>query len=296
MDKLVKFENTSIDVQIINGIPMFELYAVGMALGQIKKNSKGTLYPAKDRIDKNVKNAEIQPCVRNAHSYITESQIYDLMLETKTDKCRAFRKWLTNEVLPELNKTGSYSTPKAKQEKQLELYNYVEKTYNGEPVMTVADVKHFTNIEEYQIRRILKAAGKEGSDYHILKGRQLVRFKIENKSTHSPSNILMVVTRTGFGVICGYSNIEAPKLFLETKTVKEYVVVIGNQQIKSSIEKIRKHMTAIDVLLDKYYRHNIELDDMNALRKTLREIGLELGAEISGLGREKFETTTKMKL
>lgn len=300
MNKLVKFENTSIDVQIINGMPMFELYAVGMALGQIKKNSKGTLYPAKDRIDKNVKNAEIQPCVRNAHSYITESQIYDLMLETKTDKCRAFRKWLTNEVLPELNKTGSYSTPKAKPEKQLELYNYVEKTYNGEPVMSVADVKYFTGIEEYNVRRVLKILCIEGNDYFLLKGKELAKFKGENRIIHVSSNSVIIVAKSGFDALCKYFGINIdsskPKAFIEKKSLKEYAVVIGNQQIKSSIEKIRKHMTAIDVLLDKYYRHNIELDDMNALRKTLREIGLELGAEISGLGREKFETTTKMKL
>jgi len=70
MNKIMKFENTPINIQIINGIPMFELYSVGMALGQVKKNSKGTIYPAKDRIDKNAENAEIQPCVRNVHKYI----------------------------------------------------------------------------------------------------------------------------------------------------------------------------------------------------------------------------------
>lgn len=36
MNKIVKFEDTIIDVQIIDGTPMFELYAVGMALGQIR--------------------------------------------------------------------------------------------------------------------------------------------------------------------------------------------------------------------------------------------------------------------
>lgn len=36
MNKVVKFEDTTIDVQIIDGTPMFELYTVGMALGQIR--------------------------------------------------------------------------------------------------------------------------------------------------------------------------------------------------------------------------------------------------------------------
>lgn len=67
MNKIVKFEDTIIDVQIIDGTPMFELYAVGMALGQIR-TAKGKNYAAKDRIDKNVKNAEIQPVVRTHNS------------------------------------------------------------------------------------------------------------------------------------------------------------------------------------------------------------------------------------
>ena len=98
MKKLMRFENSDVQMVQIDGVWYFELYSVGMALGQIKKNAKGVIYPAKDRIDKNAENAEIKPCVRNVHKYITEEQLYDLMLETRTDKCRVFRKWLTNEV------------------------------------------------------------------------------------------------------------------------------------------------------------------------------------------------------
>ena len=96
MNKVVKFEDTIIDMQIIDGTPMFELYAVGMALGQLK-TAKGKNYARKDRIDENLKNAEITPCVRNGHKYIDESQLYDFMLEARTDKCRKFRKRI---VLP----------------------------------------------------------------------------------------------------------------------------------------------------------------------------------------------------
>lgn len=77
MNKIVKFEDTIIDVQIIDGTPMFELYAVGMALGQIV-NAKGKVYANKKRIDQNAKSAEIQAVLHNAKPYITESQIYDI--------------------------------------------------------------------------------------------------------------------------------------------------------------------------------------------------------------------------
>lgn len=87
---------------------LFEIYSVGMALGQVKKNAVGELYPRKDRIDQNLKSAEIHPCVRNGHKYINESQLYDLMLEMKTEKVKPFRKWVTSEVLPTIRKTGGY--------------------------------------------------------------------------------------------------------------------------------------------------------------------------------------------
>ena len=103
MNNVTKFfEGT--EVKIIyneNNEILFELYSTGMALGQVKK-SKGKLYPRKDRIDANIRNAEISTVVLNGQQYLTESQLYDFMLEAKTDKCRAFRKWVTEDVLPNL--------------------------------------------------------------------------------------------------------------------------------------------------------------------------------------------------
>lgn len=301
MNKIVKFENTAIDVQIIDGTPMFELYAVGMALGQIKKNSKGVSYPAKDRIDKNVEKAEITPCVRNVHKYITESQIYDLMLETKTDKCRTFRKWLTNEVLPELNRTGSYTIPK-QEDKQLtfEEYNYFDKKYNGEYVLSTMDVSALTNINTTTISWYARAHLNGGVDYYFISGDKLRAFKTENPKVSKLASGLTVFTKSGFEKICRAYNIkvDTPKVFIEEKKekpAKEYAVVIGNPRIKFMIETVRKHMTAIDVLLEKYYRHNIEMSEMHALQRTLERMGLELGAEVANIACEKVGTTTTYK-
>ena len=109
MNELMKFEGNDVEI-ILNeqGEPLFELYTTGMALGQVV-TAKGKLYPNKKRIEKNIENAEISTVLRNAKHYLTEEQLYDFMLEAKTDKCRIFRKWITNEVLPTIRKTGSYS-------------------------------------------------------------------------------------------------------------------------------------------------------------------------------------------
>lgn len=104
---VMQFEGNNVDIIMENGKPLFEIYSTGKALGQVKI-AKGIAYPRKERIDENLKNAEIIAVVRNGQQYITESQLYDLMLEMKTDKARKFRKWITEEVVPSIVRTGGY--------------------------------------------------------------------------------------------------------------------------------------------------------------------------------------------
>ena len=102
------FEGTPVEIIVDeNGEPLFELYSTGMALGYIT-NADDKQYPHKTRIEKTLQNAEIKPFVHGVQKYLTESQLYDFMFEAKTDKCKSFRKWVTNEVLPTIRKTGGY--------------------------------------------------------------------------------------------------------------------------------------------------------------------------------------------
>ena len=212
MKKLMKFENSDIQMIQINGIWYFELYSIGMALGQFRI-AKGKKYPAKDRIDKNAKNAEIKPVVRNAQPFITEEQLYDLMLETRTDKCRVFRKWLTNEVLPALNHEGTYTMkhePKPAKE-----YEYFDKTYNGVPVLTALDVEKLTGVSATMVDYYMKHKAEHGKDYYQLTNTNLRNFKLENPRIVKFINCLNIITREGFIKICrAYGvQIETPKCF-----------------------------------------------------------------------------------
>lgn len=113
MTEIKLFEGNQVEYIIENGEPLFEIYSTGMALGQVDKkilrSGECKIYPRKDRIEENVKNAGIAACVRDGHNYITEPQLYDLMLEMKTEKVKPFRKWITTEVLPSIRKTGEYN-------------------------------------------------------------------------------------------------------------------------------------------------------------------------------------------
>lgn len=101
------FENIEVKIIELNGEPLFEIYSTGMALGQLKV-AKGKSYPRKDRIDENIKNADVTVVVHNGQQYISESQLYDLMLEMKTEKAKSFRKWVSTKVIPSIRKTGGY--------------------------------------------------------------------------------------------------------------------------------------------------------------------------------------------
>ena len=99
------FEGTPVEIIVNeNGEPLFELYSTGMALGYVTSNG----YAYKDRINKVLKNGDIKAFSHGVKKYLTESMLYDFMFEAKTDKCKSFRKWVTNEVLPTIRKTGGY--------------------------------------------------------------------------------------------------------------------------------------------------------------------------------------------
>lgn len=52
---------------------------------------------------------------------INESGLYSAVLSSRKPEAKAFKKWVTSEVLPAIRKTGSYETPKTLEQRSLEL-------------------------------------------------------------------------------------------------------------------------------------------------------------------------------
>lgn len=44
-------------------------------------------------------------------TFVNEDGLYDVVLESRKPEARAFRKWITSEVLPNIRKHGAYMTP-----------------------------------------------------------------------------------------------------------------------------------------------------------------------------------------
>ena len=62
-------------------------------------------------------------------NFVNEDGLYDVILDSRKPEAKAFRKWVTSEVLPSIRKTGSYGVPQtfaealmlaAKQQMQIE--------------------------------------------------------------------------------------------------------------------------------------------------------------------------------
>ena len=109
------FDDCEIQIVVNDNAPLFEVYSTGMALGYTT-TTRGKNYPHKVRIEKVISNADINPIVQGEHKYLSESQLYDFMLEARTDKCKPFRKWLVEEVLPSIRQNGCYISETATKE------------------------------------------------------------------------------------------------------------------------------------------------------------------------------------
>lgn len=128
MNDLQIFENPefgSVRTVEIDGTPWLVGKDVAAALGY--KNHKDALDRHVDAEDKRQSDEVVihDPMGREQHpTIINESGLYSLILSSKMPKAKAFKRWVTSEVLPAIHKTGAYESFQAKQHiEQLEATN-----------------------------------------------------------------------------------------------------------------------------------------------------------------------------
>lgn len=241
------FEDKNIEMLFDNKLGiLFEIYSTGMALGYARPNAKGVLYPRKDRINKTIENAEISTCDHGGHRYLNESQLYDFMLEAHTEKCRMFRKWITNELLPKLRKNGYYIDENIKPEQIEKLEQEVkrlkdkllyERTRKG---LGALDIVKFVNINDLlpsSLFVFMSEYLKLGTYIKVNKNR---RFKPNDNFIEKCSKHGVAIIGTG-NIIFYESFAEAinknPKVLEILKRINENEIQIREQGIKNKNEK-----------------------------------------------------------
>ena len=113
----------------IDGTPWLVGKDVAVALGY--KNPGKAIIAHVDEEDKRLEmlpqgadspNGNVSPSSKTA--LINESGLYSLFLSSKMPKAKAFKRWVTSEVLPAIRKNGVYESVKAQQHiEQLEATN-----------------------------------------------------------------------------------------------------------------------------------------------------------------------------
>lgn len=173
------FEGRNVEMQQDDtGVLWFEIESLSMAIGYITK-AKGKEYVHKSRMNKTLKNAEISTVVHGVQQWITEQQMYDFLIEAHTDKSKVFKKWLTDEVLPTIEKTGAYIEEGREQEmvnyyfsglspdlqskivnelieKNKELQTFYDDLMNTEGLMDINTVAKELSIGEYHLFAYLR--------------------------------------------------------------------------------------------------------------------------------------------
>lgn len=114
LEKIFEGKNVIIETDE-KGNPLFEIETTSMAIGYVTK-SNGKEYVHKLRMNKTLKNAEITPFVRGVQKFMTLNQLYDFLIEAHTQKSKPFKKWVTDKVLPTIEKTGAYIEPEREDE------------------------------------------------------------------------------------------------------------------------------------------------------------------------------------
>lgn len=101
-------KNNSIRTIDIDGITWFFALDVSTALGI--KNSRDALVRLDDDERRTVGSADASVSAsRTNPALINESGLYNLIFQSRKPEAKKFRKWVTNEVLPQIRETGSYS-------------------------------------------------------------------------------------------------------------------------------------------------------------------------------------------
>lgn len=128
---------------------------------------------------------------------INESGLYSLVLSSKLPKAKAFKRWITSEVIPSIRKTGSYSKEKAQPNplKALEL----EIRLNNSRARLASEYRKIaeaTDLPEY--KRICQQKAAE-----VLAGAPVLPMQESEKKTLSATEIgkLLGITAHKVGVL-----------------------------------------------------------------------------------------------
>lgn len=110
------FKNVIVEMLVIEGIPYFNPYHVGMCLGLSDSTIRDHVAGMNEKQVKKLKNSDVDNSdirrLNNAgENFLTEAGLYKLIFKSNREQAEQFQDWVTDEVLPQIRQTGSYLSP-----------------------------------------------------------------------------------------------------------------------------------------------------------------------------------------
>ena len=114
MNNIMIFENKKVEVFELNGQVLFNPYHCGECLELADSSIRDVVRKMNDKqVDKlknsDVVNSNIRKLNNAGENFLTESGVYKLIFKSKKKEAERFQDWVTDEVLPSIRKTGSYT-------------------------------------------------------------------------------------------------------------------------------------------------------------------------------------------
>lgn len=179
-------------------------------------------------------------------SFIPEADVYRLICHSKLPKAQEFEKWVFEDVVPKAVRGES-------KQMTFDDYSYFDKTFNGEPVVTVHDIAYMTGINRTTISETICRELANHVEYGLLEKEPLAQFKRENPKV--PKNIpsLIIVNKRGFEALCKLYGleIEKPKCFaIEDKKRPMQFITPEITRQSEEIRRMAERLIHLTYLLD----------------------------------------------
>ena len=180
MRALQIFENAEfgkIRTVVLDGEPWFVGKDVAAALGYT--NSRKALADHVDEEDKNTVTIRDGIQGNPNMTVINESGVYSLVFSSKLPTAKAFKRWVTSEVLPAIRKTGGYHKPDAAQAKRADAMDRDSRTRAAKLLLKIAER---VEIPEYKAVCQAKAA-------EMVAGEMVIPLPVVDRRTYSAKEI-----------------------------------------------------------------------------------------------------------
>ena len=177
---------TPIRVQVINNEPWFVAKDVCEVLGIANHKD------AASRLDDDETRGSVMPTPsgRQECKMVSESGLYALIFQSRKPEAKAFRKWVTSEVLPAIRKKGYYGVYKEKTDYiDARDIPYGRKIYNDSEIRCIEiDGKEWISLQDFY-----KAIGCSTSTNQVVK-------RLNAKEIHAVKIFLFGQTNPGWFV------------------------------------------------------------------------------------------------